>query len=138
MIEGKIYWTANHAQKIRRANLDASNVEDVLTTADVVGLFAIALDLTSTATPQELLEALLQTVIDLNLQQGIENSLDAKIDAVSKALDDLNENNDIASCNTLDAFINAVEAQRGGKISEDDADTLVAAAQQILEALNCP
>jgi hypothetical protein len=29
---------------------------------------------------------LMQNVIDLNLQQGISNSLDAKLDAVSKAL----------------------------------------------------
>jgi len=37
----------------------------------------------------------------LNLQSGIENGLDAKLDAALKAIDDLNENNDVAAINTL-------------------------------------
>ncbi|UCC99336.1 MAG: hypothetical protein JSW66_05510 [Phycisphaerales bacterium] len=32
----------------------------------------------------------------MNLQSGIENDLDAKLDAALKAIDDLNENNDVA------------------------------------------
>ena len=34
--------------------------------------------------------------------------------------------------NQLNAFINQVEAQRGKKISEADADALIAAAQEII------
>ncbi len=78
---------------------------------------------------------LIETVSDLNLQHGIENSLDAKLDAVLKALQDLNENNDIAAINALQAFINAVEAQRGNKISDADADILISAAQAIIDRL---
>ena len=87
------------------------------------------------AIPVELLENLAQDVVDLNLHSGIENSLDAKLDAALKALDDLNENNDVAAFNSLEAFINAVEAQRGNKIPEADADDLIAAAQQIIDLL---
>lgn len=72
----------------------------------------------------------------MNLHQGIENSLDAKLDAAVQALDDINQNNDVAAINTLGAFINAVEAQRGKKITEADADALIAAAQEIIAALS--
>jgi hypothetical protein len=73
--------------------------------------------------------------VDLNLQQGIENSLDSKLDAAYKALDDLNENNDVAAINAIQAFINAVDAQRGNKISNEQADELITAAQAIIDAL---
>ncbi len=53
------------------------------------------------ATPAELLIILAQQVIDLNLQSGIESGLDAKLDATLKAIDDLNENNDMAAINPL-------------------------------------
>ena len=53
-----------------------------------------------------------------------------------RALEDENENNDIAAINTLGAFINAVEAQRGKKIPEAEADALIAAAQEIIELLS--
>jgi hypothetical protein len=78
---------------------------------------------------------LMQNVIDLNLQQGIENGLVAKLEAAMQSLDDINANNDVAAVNTLEAFINAVEVQRGNKISEADADALIADAQQIIDLL---
>lgn len=82
-----------------------------------------------------LLHNLAQKVIALNLQKGISNSLDAKLYAALQALDDLKENNDVAAINALQAFINAVEAQRGKKISQEDADDLIAAAQEIIDLL---
>ncbi len=87
--------------------------------------------------PTALLELLIQQVLALNLQQGIENSLDAKIDAAIQALDDLNANNDVAACNALQAFINAVDAQGGNQITQVDADALIAAVQEIMVALGC-
>ena len=57
--------------------------------------------------PASLIEQLAIDVVLLNLHVGIENSLDAKLDAALNALDDLNENNDVAGCNSLQAFINA-------------------------------
>lgn len=78
----------------------------------------------------------IEYVIDLNLQQGIENNLDAKLHAAINALADLNENNDVAAINVLQAFINAVEAQSGKKIPEAEAATLIAAVQNIIAQLS--
>jgi len=78
--------------------------------------------------PVQLLEILAHQVIDLDLQSGIENSLLAKLDAAQKA-------NDSVAINLLQSFINAVEAQRGNKITEDDAVALIAAAQHIIDLL---
>ena len=75
------------------------------------------------------------TVKTYNLQEGIENSLDSKLESVLNALDDINANNDISGVNSLEAFINAVEAQRGKKITDDQADKLTADAQAIIDEL---
>lgn len=53
------------------------------------------------------------------------------------ALDDANENNDQAACSSLQAFINSVEAQRGNKITDEQADTLIQSALAIMD-LVCP
>ncbi len=67
-------------------------------------------------------------VIDLDLPSGIEISLLAKLDAAQKA-------NDSVAINLLQAFINAVQAQRGKLIPEADADTLIATAEAIIAML---
>ena len=120
--------------------IDAGDDSAVLVATDLDGnprIVGLAVDMGAfeLADPVQSMESLAQQVIGLNLQSGIENSLDAKLDAVLKALDDLNTNNDGAAINALEAFINAVEAQRGNKISDADADTLIAAAQQIIDLL---
>ncbi|OGM14302.1 hypothetical protein A3A76_00120 [Candidatus Woesebacteria bacterium RIFCSPLOWO2_01_FULL_39_23] len=74
-------------------------------------------------------------VISFNLQNGIENSLDQKLEAAQNALNDVNENNDQAAINSLQA-INSVEAQRGDKIANEQADALIAATQEIIAALS--
>jgi len=86
--------------------------------------------------PLDLLLDLTENIFDLELQRGIENSLLAKLNAALGALEDENENNDIAAINCLGAFINAVEAQRGKKIPEADADDMIASAQGIIAVLN--
>lgn len=40
--------------------------------------------------------------------------------------------------NSLQAFINAVEAQRGHSITNDQADELIASAQEIINSLSAP
>lgn len=87
-------------------------------------------------TPQALIVQLIDTVEAMNLQQGIDNSLDAKLDAAFNALDDLNQNNDVAAINSLNAFINAVEAQRDKKITNEQADALIDAANYIITLLS--
>ncbi len=81
------------------------------------------------------IEELIATVVSLNLQQGIENALDAKLDASIQALDDVNQNNDVAAFNMLNAFIQNVEAQRGSHLTDAAADQLVAGAQAIIDLL---
>ena len=85
--------------------------------------------------PQTMIEQLVTDVLALNLQHGIENSLDSKLDAAQQALDAVNNKN-VAAINALGAFINAVQAQSGVHIPVDDANALIAAAQQIIDALS--
>ena len=61
-------------------------------------------------TATALTEALVQTVFGLNLDEGIFNRLDAKLDAALSALDDLNAHNDVAAVNSLNAYKNHVAA----------------------------
>jgi parallel beta-helix repeat protein len=86
-------------------------------------------------TPQALIVQLIDTVEDMNLQQGIDNSLDAKLDAAFNALDDVNDNNNVAAINSLNAFKNAVEAQRDNKLNGAQADELIAQADSIIDML---
>ena len=78
--------------------------------------------------PVQLIKELAQQVIDLDLQSGIEISLLAKLEAAQKA-------NDSVAINLLQAFISAIQAQRGKLIPEADADTLIAAAEVIIAML---
>ena len=75
---------------------------------------------------------LIEKILALNVANGIANSLDSKLQAVMAALDDMNENNDVAAIQGLQAFINAVEAQRGKMIPEIDADLCIAAAEELI------
>ena len=79
---------------------------------------------------------LIATVMSLNLQKGIENALDAKLGAVIQVLDDVNQNNNVAAFNMLNAFIQNVEIQRGKKLTNDQANQLVAGAQAIIDRLS--
>lgn len=82
------------------------------------------------------LSALIDMIMDLNIPSGISNSLNSKLSAVSQALDNLNEKNYGSAINGLQAFINAVEAQRSKRIPDADADDLIASAQAIMDMLN--
>jgi parallel beta-helix repeat protein len=88
-----------------------------------------------TLTPAEAIQELINLVTSLNLGAGIDNSLDAKLGDTQRALIDLNEKNDISVINRLQAFILETEAQSGHMIPEDDANRLIAAAQEIILVL---
>jgi hypothetical protein len=91
----------------------------------------------ASADPVSAIEDLAVTVAALNLQNGIENSLDSKLDAALNAFVDASFSNDAAACNSLSAFINAVEAQRTKHITDAQADQLIAAAHEIRVMLDC-
>lgn len=86
-------------------------------------------------TPLEAINNTIDLVQTYNLQQGIENSLDAKLSATKDSLNSLNNHNDVAAVNSLQAFINAVNAQRGNKITDAQADTLIAEANALITYL---
>ena len=90
----------------------------------------------ATFQPSKLLEFLISDVMNLNISGGLANSIDNKINTALQALNDMNQNNDVAAINALQALINAVRAQRGNQISEADADMLIANAQAIIDLLN--
>ena len=66
---------------------------------------------------------------------GIHNSLDPKLNEIMRALEDTNQNNDIATINVLNAFSNEVEAQKGRMISEINVEMMNAVAQYIIAML---
>jgi probable HAF family extracellular repeat protein len=82
--------------------------------------------------PEELLEDLIATVDEVNTTNGIDNNLDSKLDSAVDAFlaENADEREDVI--NKLLSFIKAVEAQRGKKISDAEADELIAAAEEII------
>lgn len=78
---------------------------------------------------------LIKDVENMNLQQGIDNSLDAKLDAALESLDAFNADKRNDAVNKLCAFVNEVEAQRGKKLTDEQADYLIIAAQQVIDLL---
>lgn len=82
--------------------------------------------------PVELLAQLQNELAAMNADKGVLNGLAAKVDTAVKKLADKNVKNNVAAVNALQAFINAVNAQRGKKITHEQADSLVAAAQRII------
>jgi len=89
-------------------------------------------------TPAQAIDELTCIVEDMNLQQGIENSLDAKLEAMQDALVAANAGVREDAVNKLEAFVNAVEAQRGKQLTDAQADELVFYADWIISALSEP
>ena len=81
------------------------------------------------------MEELMVRVMDLNVQRGIMRSLMAKLNAALSALLDPNPKNDVSAANVLGAFSNAVEAQKGKKIADRDAEALIALADLLISLL---
>ena len=88
--------------------------------------------------PAQAIVGLIGIVEDMNLQQGIANSLDVKLEAVQDALVAANAGVRQDAVNKLEAFINAVEAQRGKVLTDEQADQLVNYANRIIATLSVP
>lgn len=141
-IESPFYFSLGSGGSSVLQNIPVAAGDQVVLEIGNGSFTALGVNFTITLTPDAVdpiaaVQDLEATVIDMNLQNGIENSLDSKLDAVLNALSDVNSNNDGAACNSLQAFINSVEAQRGNKITSAQADQLIASAQQIQALLNC-
>ncbi len=78
------------------------------------------------------IDSLINQVKGLGLPKGLENSLTSKLQAAKKSV---GKGNVKAAKNQLRAFINAVRAQRGKKLTNAQADALIAAAEQVIIGL---
>jgi len=87
------------------------------------------------ANPEGQTAALIATVAVLDLDRGISNSLSKKLNNARDALTTENADQRNDASNKLFAFINAVEAQRGKKIDDADADFLVESALAIIAGI---
>ena len=83
-------------------------------------------------------ENFVDTEAGLDSETGLTNRRTAKIEAALRKVEDGNVANDAAAVGSLEAFIHQVNAQRGKKISEADADDLVAGAEELISVLNEP
>ena len=79
-----------------------------------------------------LISNLIDAVIAEGFNPGVENPL---LDKLNAALNVLENDNVNAAINILGDFIDIVEAKRGKKISDEVADELVAAAEEIISIL---
>ena len=78
---------------------------------------------------------MVQTVQSMNLQQGITNSLDAKIQNAMDSLNAMNADQRSDAVNKLQAFVNSVEAQRNTKLTNEQADYLIMQAQNAMNLI---
>jgi len=82
---------------------------------------------------QPTIQDLIDRVREMNLQQGIQNSLDVKLQAAQDALSAKNEGLRQTAMNKLNSFINEVEAQRGNKITNLQANELRSFAGNLIK-----
>lgn len=78
---------------------------------------------------------LINTTQAMNLQQGIENSLDTKLQAAQDALNAQDNGLNQTAINKLEAFINEVEAQRGKALSNNQANELHSFATNLIKII---
>jgi len=82
------------------------------------------------------LAALADDVASLKNLRGIVSSLSGKLNAAINAIDDANPHNDAVALGAMQAFINAIEAQRGKKLTDEEADLMVSDALAIIDLLS--
>jgi tetratricopeptide (TPR) repeat protein len=80
---------------------------------------------------------LIRLVRGFNLQRGIENSLDAKLQNAQDALTAVRSGNKSSACNLMASFIIEAHAQSGKALTVAEANQLIAAARQIRATLGC-
>lgn len=81
---------------------------------------------------------LANAVQSFNLAQGIENSLDAKLQNILDALSAAQTGQVANVCGQLGAFVNQTAAQSGKQLTVAQADQLSTAARRIQAVIGCP
>lgn len=79
------------------------------------------------------IEDLIDDIEDMDIQNGIKNSLLAKL---NNALNKVEQGKYNAAMNLLNSFMNEVEAQRGVHLTDEEADYLIEAAEEIIEMID--
>jgi hypothetical protein len=74
-------------------------------------------------------------VMNMNLQQGIDKSIDAKLQAISHAVEDIDSGNTTGAVNMLKAFKQTVETQLGINLTAGQAATLFSLADGCINLL---
>ena len=74
-----------------------------------------------------------EEIEEMNLTSGLNESLTSTLE---NAIEKIEEGQNHTASNKLEAFINKVEAQRGKKLTDEEADALIEAAQAIIDNLN--
>lgn len=87
--------------------------------------------------PVALIEQLTSDVASLDLQFGLDNSLQVKLDSALKLLA-TNSQDQVAVSRKLEALIHEIEAQREKTISAADADELAAEVQHAIDLIQEP
>jgi len=82
-----------------------------------------------------LLDELIPAVQALHLSAGLENSLVVKLELARQVVADPDNAADVAASRVLQAFVLAVQAQRGHQIPDEAGATLTATAMEIIELL---
>ena len=84
---------------------------------------------------EETIEGLIERIKEMDLQRGIAKSLIVKLNVATKAVE-LDRNVSIrVAVNMLNAFINDIEAQRGKKLTDDQANELRTFTENIIASL---
>jgi hypothetical protein len=126
--------TANGAI-VNHVFLTAGTFQVTLTVTDDAGATGTDTSQITVQSPAQAIQSLSALVQSFNLQQGIANSLDKKLENARAALDAANAGQRSDALNKLQAFINSVEAQRGSELTDAQADALVASARRIMAVL---
>ena len=120
---------------VNHVYLSGGQFTATLTVTDNQGATASDTVQTTMLTLAGAIQALSDLVQSFNFQQGISNSLDVKLQSASDALEAANAGDRQDAANKLQAFIEAVEAQRGKEITNAQADQLIALTRRILAVL---
>ncbi len=111
----------------RTSSLDTTN-DVICAVVDSFSFFGIF----EPQTPQEAIHDLINKIIDLNLNPGIEMSLTNKL---RQSIHNLDLGNEKAAIRLLDSFIKEVEGLRGNHINDENATELIEVARKIIDAI---
>lgn len=113
----------------------AGTYQVILTVIDNDGAMGAVTTTVIVQTATQAVDSLTDLVQVMNLAQGITNSLDAKLQNASDALNAMNSGSASSAINKLQAFINAVQAQSGNQLTVEQADQLIDTANRIIAAI---